>query len=1034
MIARAPSDLGHWTRQYEALLARYVDQTEVGVAARARELGRALATVRVSIADLAQIHARALLDAHRAAAGQQNGIDEPAGRLLADVAAAFDEQRSTEQPLLHSFVDDTSDGVYRMDATGCVVYANQGAADIAGCRIDELVGRSYAPFVAPAQLEEAYRIVQRVLTGESIEHEIELANGKTCQFIARPVRGEGGAVVGIFGLARDVTAQRAAEQALRASEARYRSLFENVPVGLYRTTPDGRILDANRALIEMLGYPDLATLARGHVADLYVDPSQRQPLLDALERTGAAFGTEIRMWRHDGREVRVNDHSRVVRDVAGHAQFYEGSLVDVTARAQADEELQRHRERLAQLVEERTEELENANARLRRELAERRQIEQLLRAQRDLSAALGAAEDVTTALAALLDGVLSTQTLDCGGVYVMDEKAGTLRLVVHRNLSPEFVGQVSCLAADTPQAQFVRAGQAAYEENCDFSVTPELLRQERILSLACIPVRCEGRVVACMNLASRTHATIAKTTRHALEAIAARAGGVMARIRARQALRASEEKFRVLVETVSAAAFITRDNRIVYANSAAERLCGAARDALEGRRFEDLIDPTDRPAVLEEMLAAVRPRRRRAPCEAQLIRPPGPPPWVEVAASTIEFGGQPAVLITAFDVTERKQAEEAVHEAQERMQLALRGADLGLWDWNIITNEVVFNDRWAEMLGYQPDEIAPAYATWESHVHPDDLPVVLKQLHDHMAGRSPLYQCEQRLRCKNGDWKWVLATGRVVRRDAQGRPLRATGTHHDITDRKRADEAAQQHHEQLAHVARVSTLGEMASGLAHELAQPLSAILYYARGGKARLDAGTWGTTDAARTLEKVAAQAERAGEFIRRLKAFVRKAQPHRVPTDINDIVHDAISLVANEARSNLVSIRMELEKDLPAVAVDRIQIEQVILNLVRNGIEAMNLTPPGEREISVRTTGGAGAVCVTVKDAGRGIAEQIAHEIFDPFFTTKAKGTGLGLSISRTIIEETHGGSLWARPDPTGGTIFGFNLPIGEEARDRE
>ena len=247
----------------------------------------------------------------------------------------------------------------------------------------------------------------------------------------------------------------------------------------------------------------------------------------------------------------------------------------------------------------------------------------------------------------------------------------------------------------------------------------------------------------------------------------------------------------------------------------------------------------------------------------------------------------------------------------------------------------------------------------------------------------------------------------------------------DVTERKRAEEAARQHQEQLAHVSRVSTVGEMASGLAHELAQPLSAILYYARGCSTRLRAGAWGAADAADALQKIAAQAERAGEFIRRLKAFVRKAQPSRAPADINAIVRESLSFAAGEAREKKVVVRLELSDGLPSVIVDTIQIEQVILNLVRNAFEAMSQTSPEERELLIRTYTCPGhMVCVGVKDTGPGLTPEGAQQAFDPFFTTKANGTGLGLSISRSIIE-AHEGTLHIEPNVVGGTRFVMSLP---------
>jgi C4-dicarboxylate-specific signal transduction histidine kinase len=259
------------------------------------------------------------------------------------------------------------------------------------------------------------------------------------------------------------------------------------------------------------------------------------------------------------------------------------------------------------------------------------------------------------------------------------------------------------------------------------------------------------------------------------------------------------------------------------------------------------------------------------------------------------------------------------------------------------------------------------------------------------------------------------------------------GVVEDTTDRKRAEQAAREHRDQLTHAGRITAIGEMASGLAHELAQPLSAILYYARGGSACLRRGTWGLEDAARTMTKIATQAERAGEFIRRVKAFVRKAQPLRAPTDLNTIARETLEFAAPELRANAVTLHLDLADGLPPVHVDRIQIEQVILNLVRNAIDAMQGLAPEARVLGFHTwTEPDGGVTLGVQDAGPGISDDVARQMFNPFFTTKPSGTGLGLSISRTIITDVHEGALWVRPGVPCGALCGFTLPPWRDRHD--
>jgi C4-dicarboxylate-specific signal transduction histidine kinase len=250
-------------------------------------------------------------------------------------------------------------------------------------------------------------------------------------------------------------------------------------------------------------------------------------------------------------------------------------------------------------------------------------------------------------------------------------------------------------------------------------------------------------------------------------------------------------------------------------------------------------------------------------------------------------------------------------------------------------------------------------------------------------------------------------------------------------ERKRAEallvEAqARQHHAELAHAARLATLGEMAAGLAHELNQPLAAIVSYARGCVRRLESGDTPTDAIIDVIEEISAQALRAGEVLRRIRDFVRSGEMRRERVDVNDVVREAVRFAELEARQRGVTMPLALAPVRLPVDVDRVQIEQVILNLVRNGFDAMGGQPPDASRLAIATAPtGRGTVEVSVADTGNGIPAEIADRLFDPFFSTKSDGLGLGLSISRSIVE-AHGGRLWATANPGRGATFRFTLPV--------
>ena len=257
---------------------------------------------------------------------------------------------------------------------------------------------------------------------------------------------------------------------------------------------------------------------------------------------------------------------------------------------------------------------------------------------------------------------------------------------------------------------------------------------------------------------------------------------------------------------------------------------------------------------------------------------------------------------------------------------------------------------------------------------------------------------------------------------------------HEIARRKQAHDQLQDLQSELTHVARVSMMGEMATGLAHELNQPLTALNAYAQTCSRLISSGATDIASLQEPLQDIVLQAERASEIIRRLRDFVRRKPPNRSTVDANGLVQEVAELVEHEARRSDVSIQLNLAERLPPVLADSIQIHQVVLNLVQNGIQALVASDAETRKIRIETaTAESGMLLVAVHDSGPGIPEETAGRVFDAFFTTKPDGLGMGLSISRSIIED-HGGRLWFTPHPEGGALFRFTLPTNSEVQDRD
>lgn len=247
----------------------------------------------------------------------------------------------------------------------------------------------------------------------------------------------------------------------------------------------------------------------------------------------------------------------------------------------------------------------------------------------------------------------------------------------------------------------------------------------------------------------------------------------------------------------------------------------------------------------------------------------------------------------------------------------------------------------------------------------------------------------------------------------------------DVTERKRADLEAERLRRELAHISRVTILGELTASLAHELNQPLTAIVSNAHAGERYLANPAPPLEELREILTDVAADAQRAGEVIRRLRGLLKKDTSRFLPLDLNELIREVVALTQTDALIRHQPIALALTPDLPPVRGDRVQLQQVLLNLVLNGMEAMEPQPPAERQLRIQTLRAGAAVRVGVADRGPGILPEKLETIFDAFFTTKTHGMGMGLAISRSIVE-AHGGRIWAENNPESGATFWFSLPV--------
>ncbi|TAA75379.1 MAG: PAS domain S-box-containing protein [Candidatus Electronema aureum] len=502
-------------------------------------------------------------------------------------------------------------------------------------------------------------------------------------------------------------------------------------------------------------------------------------------------------------------------------------------------------------------------------------------------------------------------------------------------------------------------------------------------------------------------------------------------------LRESERRYRQTFETNTAVKLIVDpvDGKIVEANEAACRYYGYDQETLVSMSITE-INQLPAPDVRAAMVQAVERKQMYFNFHHQVAS--GEVRDVEVYSSPLRSGGRTLLYSIIHDITDRRKAEEALRESNERLELAVKGANLGTWDWNIETGEVVFNERWPEILGYQLDEIEPHLSTWENALHPREKEQIMQKMTEHLEGKTPVFIAEQCLRHKFGQWIWTLGAGRVSRRDAQGRPLRAAGIMQDINARKLAEQqllTAKEIAESANHAKSV-----FLANMSHELRTPLNAVLGYTQ----ILASDTSLTSRQLNSIRTI----HKSGEHLLMLindildlsKIEAGKMElvtrEFRLPPFLNGIAE----IIRGRAQLKNIELFYEPDKTLPAVIeADELRLRQVLLNLLSN---AVKFTRQGCCTLSVHAektaTRDRMLLTVSVEDTGIGVTPDLQRKIFEPFRQNDerlkyAEGSGLGLAISRTLVQ-LMGGELHVvsplnihpRPGEGPGSRFFFSIEV--------
>jgi PAS domain S-box-containing protein len=494
-------------------------------------------------------------------------------------------------------------------------------------------------------------------------------------------------------------------------------------------------------------------------------------------------------------------------------------------------------------------------------------------------------------------------------------------------------------------------------------------------------------------------------------------------------LAEARRELRQMIDTIPIpVASYSADARRDFVNAAWKQYTGLSDEAALGTKWSVVAHPDDIAGgdkMWRDALATGEPWHT----EERVRRADGQYRWfcIDRVAARDENGKIIKWYGSAYDIEDRKRAEDALRESEYRLRQIIETVPGLLWSLAPDGEPTYFNQRFLDYFGKPFEDFK--HGGWLALIHPDDVPET-ERTFSHAIQTGSSYQGVLRFRRADGEYRWHEGRGEPLR-DRQGNIVQWYGLSVDIDEAKKAEDRLRRSESylaeaqlELAHANRVATMGQLTASITHEVNQPITAAVTYALAARRFLSAKPPNLREVDEALSLSVKEGNRAGEVVGRVRALIKKAPARKDAVEMNNAILEVIALTRREAANNGISVRTQLAEGLPRVQGDRVQLQQVLLNLIINAIEAMREVDEEERELLVGTRNEPDGVLVEVRDSGPGFASAALERAFEAFYTTKSDGLGLGLSICRSIIEAHHG-RLWASPNMPRGAIFRFTAP---------
>lgn len=488
-----------------------------------------------------------------------------------------------------------------------------------------------------------------------------------------------------------------------------------------------------------------------------------------------------------------------------------------------------------------------------------------------------------------------------------------------------------------------------------------------------------------------------------------------------------QDRWRLVFETSALGISLTDHNlKFIEANPTFRTMLGYSIDELRNISPAGLLAEEERESGMARMLELREGKRGNYEVVTRYRRKDGTFIWVNTFVSTIrrKKSDLPIFLATAIDITARYRAENELRRSASYLAEAEKLSHTGCWARNTKTGELFWSQEEWRIFGLDPATTNLSYQLFLDLVHPEDR-ATLEEASIRAVNQKKLYDIPFRAVLRDGTVKHLHSVGKPVFAESGEEMVEYIGVTMDETERVRANAAAQEAQAELARVARLTAMGELAASIAHEVNQPLAAVVANSSAALRWLAHAPPNLNEAELALRHITKEASRASEVVGRIRSFLMYREPEFIGLDINAVIREVLELTFSSLKASNVTLQTSLPAELPPILGDRVQLQQLIMNLIMNGADAMKSVTDRPRNLRIRSQlDEAGSVLISIKDSGTGIDKEIHDRIFDPLFTTKPSGMGMGLSICRRIVE-AHGGRLWASSAAPHGTDFHFTIP---------